>query len=141
MSVAKHPGEHGPAAGAGHEQSDLQPRTVAIFGIALAVTVVVCLLLTIWVFDFLAAREAGRDIPPSPLAQTTAPAEPRLQVSAPKDMATFRADEEKILNGYEWLNRQAGTVRIPIDRAMQLLTERGLPTAGQSSQPTEARRK
>jgi hypothetical protein len=136
MSVAKHPGER-----AGHEQSDLRPRAIAIFGIALAATVLVCLFLAVWLFDYLAAREAKRDTPLSPLAKVEAPSEPRLQVSAPKDMAAFRAAEEKVLDSYDWVNRQAGTVRIPIDRAMQLLTERGLPISGQPSQPARAKRK
>ncbi len=141
MRDAKHPGEPVPVPGAGHEVSDLQPRAITIFGIALAATVVVCLILAVWIFDYLLSREAKRDVPPSPLAKVEAPSEPRLQVSAPKDLAAFRAAEEKILNGYEWVDRPAGTVRIPIDQAMRLLTERGLPTRGQPSQPAKAKRR
>ena len=31
-----------------------------------------------------------------------------------------------MLHSYGWVDQQAGIVRIPIDRAMTLLTERGL---------------
>ena len=135
---------------AGHELSDLSPRAIAIFGIALAATVIACLILAVWIFGFFAARETKLDVPPSPLAKQAAPAGPHLQVSAPKDLAEMLAVEEKILNSYDWVDRQAGTVRIPIDRAMQLLAERGLPASpkesgvprtGQQSQPAKAKRK
>jgi len=36
------------------------------------------------------------------------------------------------LNSYDWIDQKAGTVRIPIDRAMQLLAQRGLPTRPQA---------
>jgi hypothetical protein len=145
------------APGAGHELSDLSPRAIAIFGIALAATVIFCLILAVWIFNYLAGREARQDVAPSPLAKREAPAEPLLQVAAPKDLEGMRAAEEKILSSYDWVNRQAGTVRIPIQRAMQLLAERGIPAAskesgtqgetgggrqtGQSSQPARAKRK
>src|SRR5574337_1886592 len=87
MSEGRHPGE----PGAGHELSDLSPRTIAIFGIALTATVVVCLFLAMWIFDFFAAREARQDVPPSPLAKQEVPSAPLLQVFAPKDLAELRS--------------------------------------------------
>ncbi|HYL79843.1 MAG TPA: hypothetical protein VEU07_03470 [Candidatus Acidoferrum sp.] len=138
MSEAKHPG--GP--GARRELPALSPRVITIFGIALAATVIVCLILGVWIFNFLADRAAKRDAPPSPLAKREAPSEPLLQVAAPKDLAEMRAAEEKTLTTYDWVNKQAGTVRIPIERAMQLLAERGLPAAsGEQSPPAKAKRK
>ena len=44
----------------------------------------------------------------------------------------FRMQEEQTLNSYGWVDQQAGVVRIPIDRAMQLLAQRGLPTRPQA---------
>jgi len=140
MTEAKHPGDPAPGPGAGHELSDLHPRAIAIFGIALAATVVGCLLLMVWLFGYFAAREAKQDVPPSPLAKVEAPSEPRLQVFAPNHLAETRAAEEKILNSYDWVDRAAGVVRIPIERAMQLLAERGLPAAGGKSQPAKVKR-
>jgi hypothetical protein len=137
-------------SGAGHELSDLSPRAIAIFGVALAATVIACVILAMWIFGFFAALETKLDLPPSPLAKPAAPAGPHLQVSAPKDLEEMRAAEEKVLTNYDWVDRQAGTVRIPIDRAMQLLAERGLPASpkesgvprtSQQSQPAKAKRK
>lgn len=81
------------------------------------------------------------DRPPSPLATTlpAEPPEPRLQVLPAADLAKVRAEEQATLNSYAWIDAQSGLVRIPIDRAIELLAERGLPAraqtpeAGQSS--------
>src|SRR5207253_9171034 len=59
---------------------------------------------------------------------STAPAFPRLQISPPRDLEAFRSREQSELNSYGWINRTAGVARIPIDQAMNLLLERGLPT-------------
>lgn len=44
------------------------------------------------------------------------------------EIAEIRAMENELLNNYAYVDRQAGTVRIPIDRAIELLAQRGLPT-------------
>jgi hypothetical protein len=61
--------------------------------------------------------------------------EPRLQIKPAADLARLRAAEGADLNSYGWVNRDSGTVRIPIDRAMQLLLERGLPNVGTGQTP------
>jgi hypothetical protein len=53
---------------------------------------------------------------------------PNLQMNPQVDLATFRAQEDAELNGYGWINRTSGVVRIPIERAMELIAQRGLPT-------------
>jgi hypothetical protein len=59
--------------------------------------------------------------------------EPRLEVSPPANLAQVRAREKLELEGYAWIDRSAGQVRIPVVRAMQLLAERGLPVLDGSS--------
>ena len=39
-----------------------------------------------------------------------------------------RAHEEHILHSYAWVDQKEGTVRIPIDRAIDILSQKGLPT-------------
>ncbi len=36
------------------------------------------------------------------------------------------------MHSYGWVDQPAGVVRIPIDRAMELLAQRGLPTRPQA---------
>jgi hypothetical protein len=55
------------------------------------------------------------------------PPGPRLQTSPEHDLQQFRAEEEKRLNTYYWIDKQKGTVHIPIDRAMEKIVQTGLP--------------
>lgn len=112
----------------GYEKSDLSVKAIVVFGAVLAVVLVGSLVAMGWLFGFFSAEEAKRDVPPSPLA-TTRPAvpEPRLQVDAIGDLKRLRAAEDAILGSYGWVSKETGMARIPIDRAMRLLVDRGLP--------------
>jgi len=75
----------------------------------------------------------------SPEAQQ--PPAPRLQIQEPKDLAAFRKEQAEILSTYGVVDRQKGIYRIPIEEAMRLTLERGLPTAGEpvaASAPAKA---
>lgn len=52
------------------------------------------------------------------------PAEPRLQQFPRNEMYAFRVKEDRHLRSYGWVDKNAGTVRIPIDDAMRLMLER-----------------
>ncbi len=80
--------------------------------------------------------------------QEILPPVPRLEVHPPADLNEFREAEEKHLNSYGWVDKNKGIVRIPVQRAMQLLSQgmRAVPTgdgtgtdvpgiAGQANQP------
>ena len=112
----------------GHEQSDANMRPIVFFGAGLVVLAIVVLLLTRWVFGTFATQRAKLDVPPSPLADTREPFPgPRLQVAPAQDVKAMRAAEDTALNSYGWVDKEGGIVRIPIDRAMELLANRGLP--------------
>src|SRR5262249_58533171 len=55
------------------------------------------------------------------------PPEPRLQVSPAQDLREMRASEDARLNTYGWADQTAGVVHIPVEQAMQILAQRGLP--------------
>ena len=141
MSDPKHPGDSGGIPTPGYETRDLTPRAIATFLVVLAVTIVGVLLVSMWIYNYSASRLARTEALSSPLAKPAAPPEPRLQVSALKDMQEFRATEDATLKTYGWVDRATGVVRIPVDRAMQLLSERGLPAAGGKSQAAKVKRK
>ena len=65
---------------------------------------------------------------------------PRLQANPAGDLAALREHESQILTSYGWVERQRGIARIPIDRAMALLAERGWPrpTSPASARETPA---
>ena len=62
---------------------------------------------------------------------------PRLQTSERDDLTELRAREDGVLKSYGWVNREAGIVRIPIDRAMDLMVQRGLPPSGPAVTPEQ----
>jgi len=60
-----------------------------------------------------------------PLAVTgRLPAEPRLQQFPGNELYEFRMKEDAELHSYGWVDKNAGTVRIPIEDAMRLMLER-----------------
>jgi hypothetical protein len=56
--------------------------------------------------------------------------EPRLQPDEVRDMDKFRQSEDRILHSYSRVDANGNTVRIPIERAMEIVAERGLPNFG-----------
>jgi hypothetical protein len=69
--------------------------------------------------------------PPNPLAAEYGPVrppEPRLQAEPIRDLKQLRAAEDTILGSYGWVDVRGGVVRIPIDRAMELLVESPPPS-------------
>jgi hypothetical protein len=119
-----------------HERSDVNVFSILMFGLALFVVAVIISLFVWWLFDYFAARAAqsGRPLPAEAARATgePLPPEPRLQVSPAQDLQAMRAAEDAILNNYGWEDRQAGIVRLPIDRALQILADRGLPMQPQA---------
>ena len=112
-----------------HEESDVNVRAIFGFAAGLLVTTLVVSVAVWLMFGYFDRRETQRSGPASPLATTEVrqPPEPRLQVAPRDDAARFRAQEDAILNGYSWVDREAGTVRIPINEAMKLTLQKGLP--------------
>ena len=107
-----------------HEERDLRLRPLILVGVGLVAFIGAALLTMVWLFDYLATRPAPETNYPSPLLERGhLPPEPRLQVSPPRDMQVMRAEESSVLGSYAWVDRQAGIVRIPIVRAMELLTQ------------------
>ena len=52
---------------------------------------------------------------------------PKLQAKPEEGLARLRAEEERELTSYGWENRDQGVVRVPIERAIELISARGLP--------------
>ena len=114
-----------------HERSDVNIR--AIFGFAAGLLVVAVLIhFAVWVlfryFDAREGRTLSREYPLAATQGSREPPEPRLQVNPRQDLGDLRAREDRVLSSYAWVDKNAGVVRIPIDQAMKLTLERGLPT-------------
>jgi hypothetical protein len=113
-----------------HEHSDVNISAILGFGGALIVVAVVIHLLIYLLFGYFNSREQLQTAVEYPLAAAQGhrePPEPRLQTAPRQDLADLRAKEDDMLTSYGWVDKNAGVVRIPIDAAMKLTLERGLP--------------
>jgi len=114
----------------GHETSDANIRDLIIFGVGLCCLVIAGLLISKSVFHYFVGHQ-GLGPPASPFENVRMlPPEPRLQVSAPQDLEQYKVAQGETLNSYGWVDQNAGIVRIPIDRAMDILVQKGLPVRG-----------
>jgi hypothetical protein len=134
MADLHHP--HAPAAGGPadnpevhHEESDVNILAIFGFGGGLMAVAVVVMLVVYVLFGFFDGRERQRAPAEYPLAAQAnqTPPEPRLQTNPREDLREMRAREDETLTTYGWVDKNAGVVRIPIDAAMKLTLERGLP--------------
>lgn len=126
-----------------HEHKDVHIGGILTFGMALLISTALIYLALWGLFKYFSAREIRTQPPPPalvPTVQQRLPPEPRLQgapgheVHPLQELRDVRAHEDQMLHGYGWVDRPAGVVRIPVDRAMELLSERGLPSRPPASQ-------
>jgi len=122
-----------------HEESDVNIRAIFGFGLGLFVVAVFVHLAVFLLFRYFSnGQEAAKRVRQYPLAagqENRLPPEPRLQTNPRQDLLDLRAQEDQLLNGYSWVDRNAGVVRIPIDDAMKLVVQRGLPARGPGQPP------
>jgi hypothetical protein len=143
-----------PPANGDYERRDISVRGVVYFLVGLALSIVFVYLVAAGVYSYLDKRTASEQAPVNPLL-TNAPADtrhisgeypqsafpnPRLETDERGQLNDIRIKEEQTLSTYDYIDKNAGTVRIPIDRAMDLIAQRGLPVraqAGSTAAPTE----
>ena len=133
----------------GFEREDLAPRSVYAFLIALALFAILAYFVLNGFYRFLNAYEKPHAATnamapnqnPSSGGETNAQMkghidetfpDPRLERNERTEINDFRSGEDKLLNSYGWADKPGGAVRIPIDRAMDLIAQRGLPTRPQT---------
>ena len=108
-----------------YEEKDVNVKPIAWFGVGLLLLTVVAMVL---VWGILTSLNSGAATTPSALVS---PPEPRLQPN-PVDQTTSQAEllhretarQEKLLNSYGWVDKDAGVAHIPIDEAMKLTVEK-----------------
>jgi hypothetical protein len=130
-------GAHQPAHGHyAHEKTDTGVNNVAVLAGAFVGLLVFGLIVGYGTFRFLYTPETTTVVP-SPLQPgRVLPAGPLLQVNAQEDLRDYLQQQQQTLNSYGWVDQGAGVVRIPIDRAMDELLQKGLPiraTAGSAA--------
>ncbi len=106
----------------GYEQTDVRAKGVMIFLAGLLVSLGVSLVFVWWLYGVFSVKPAAVQISPAQI-----PPEPRIQSAPLVDIWQIRAHEDAVLDSYGWVDKQTGVVRIPVDRAIDILAQRGLP--------------
>jgi hypothetical protein len=134
-----------PAPNGGYERTDIGVRGVLYFLASLAVFGALAYLAAAGVYSYLDKRSAAEQAPVNPLV-TNAPADtrhiskdypqeafpnPKLEEDERGQLNGDRLKEEQTLSTYDYIDKNAGTIRIPIDHAMDLIAQRGLPVRAQ----------
>ena len=103
-----------------YERSDADPRLIAALALGSAIFLAATPLMLRVIYPSSTRQTViGRDLPQ--------PAAPRLEINPRESLAVLHAHEDAALTHYGWIDREHGVARIPIDRAMALLAERGRP--------------
>jgi hypothetical protein len=136
-------------SGGGFEREDVATRPLFGFLISLVVLGVVVYYVIWGMFHFMDAYERKHQQSKSPMVQmqpdTREPdtarthekiqqefPDPRLEDSETTEINDFRYQQDETLTSYGWVDQNGGVVRIPIDQAMRLIAQRGLPTIPQA---------
>ena len=123
-------------ASPGYETTDANAGGVFKFLVVLGIVIIFAGLVCWGMFRFFTAHSMDQPATDSPFADTRQlPLGPQLQVNPREDWLKFRDEQQKSLESYEWVNRSAGTVRVPIAEAMELLVKKGVPVQGQAQAP------
>lgn len=146
------------------ERRDISAAGVVYFLVGLAVFCLICHFIVTGLYDFLDKQSRAQQTPISPLVtskvqdtrhlppdlKTDAESAdyekylkksfptPQLETDERNQLDKIRLNEEDTLATYDYVDKSAGTVRIPIERAMELIAQRGLPTRAQSGSAAQA---
>jgi hypothetical protein len=132
-----------------YERRDVTIPGILYFLLGLFVAGVFTYFIGRGLFAFLERQATKDQAPLSPLV-TNAPVDtrhvakgypqsafpdPKLEEDERGQMIGVRLNEEQTLSTYDYIDQKAGTVRIPIDRAMELIAQRGLPVRKEGAPP------
>jgi len=146
MAIETHHDPHSQGHG-DFERKDVRSAGIFYFFAGLAAAAIVIHLLLAGLYEILDKRDKAQQPPPNPLVANMNPdtrkvplnypqnvfPEPRLETNERTQLDDVRLAEEQKLNGYDWVDQKSGIVRIPIDRAMDLIAQRGLPVRPQNA--------
>jgi hypothetical protein len=135
----------------GFEHEDLSSSGPLYFFAGLALLGLVLYLIVFGMYRFLDRYAAAHQAPLSPMATPQADTrimthentqifpQPRLEENERTQLREFIEDQDRKLATYDWMDKDRGIVRIPIDRAMALIVQRGLPVRPERASPAQSR--
>ena len=122
--------EYGPTPkDAQYEHTDIEAGIAGRFAIWLTIAMVISAAIVSGVFWLFEGREQVLNEQnqrfPLTAGRAQEPQSPRLQTQPFKDIYLLRQAERERLESYGWVDQAAGVVRIPVNEALRILSERG----------------
>jgi len=110
-----------------HQTSEINLRALTWTTIGLVVLLIAVFVTVGGLFSLFKRQNASQSAPTGITTSGRLPPAPRLQTDPASDLQRFLDAENAKLNSYGWVDKSAGVIRIPINRAIDLLAQRGLP--------------
>ena len=114
-----------------HAESDVNVGAIIRYGIGLLLVGAVVQVFLWWLLGTYERQHERTQTQVYPLAagqQDRLPPFPRFQENPQQELQDLLAKQKALLEGYGWVNKETGVARIPIEEAMKMVIERGLPT-------------
>jgi hypothetical protein len=139
------------------EHEDMSPLGVFYFLAGLAVVGILIYFILVGMYRYLDSYDRRHQPAMNPMAVTTGvnpnvmtPREIQQQIDKtfPKPVLEYSErtqfiqeleNEDKVLESYDWVDQNAGVVRIPIEQAMDLVAQRGLPVLPEAARTNAAK--
>jgi len=128
-----HPSPNGSGT---YEHKDADVRLIVASTLALILMMVIVCFVMVGIFNAMqtiTTNRAGRVTGLRNPNVSQVPPEPRLQPHPANELTALHQHEDEILDNYGWVDQKAGVVRIPIDKAMDIMAQRGFATSGQET--------
>jgi hypothetical protein len=154
MSTESHNSSHHPGALPEHdtvafESRDVKARTIYAYLVVLAVAVILSYVAAVFILRVTTKIAADSDTPPPPVRQEmkgylTMPPEPRLQgvpghgTDPQYDLREKLREDTQANQKAGWIDQNSGIAQIPVEDAMKIIAEKGLP--GASTPPAEKKK-
>jgi len=127
-----HDPEYGPTPpGAKYEHTDIDVSVGYKFGLWLTISMLISIGIVTGAFYFFEGQGKAANVAaqkyPLAVGQHREPPTPNLQTQPFKDIYMLRQGEAEKLGSYGWIDKEGGITRLPIDRAMDVMLEKGFP--------------
>ncbi|MBZ5701798.1 MAG: hypothetical protein LAN84_08120 [Acidobacteriia bacterium] len=141
MSTDPHNTGHGAGQEPTHDDVAFEPRDVKVssvmkFLIYMGISIVAVYFICIGIYRTMTEERAASDVPPPAVRMgqpARMPPEPRLQgvpgheTDAQQDLRDKLAADNQDLAEAHWVDEKAGIAQIPVEDAMTIIAEKGLP--------------
>ena len=122
----------------GHERDAVSHRTIIVSVGSLIAIIAATLLVVHEVADVFRVEDDVATAHPTRAEPSQPAAEEEFTPDQPEQLHALHQSETERLTMYEWTDKKAGVAQIPIERAIDLLAERGLPPTPPQSEPNKS---